>query len=146
MYYEGYDFIHFCSMSIPTMLVEVIVRMGYALKRIKEGYSVKDSIPISLNREKHPKLATMLFMGHSAVTAVNAGKVYFTQNPMAINYPEWIAFAKYSYSQLKWVLIEKPELKDCYVRGKINEELHSILAEADKTFEKFTTEYTVVFH
>lgn len=146
MYYEGYDFIHFCSMSIPTMLVEVIVRMGYALKRIKEGYSVKDSIPISLNREKHPKLATMLFMGHSAVTAVNAGKVYFTQNPMAINYPEWIAFAKYSYSQLKWVLIEKPELKDCYVRGKINEELHSILAEADKTFEKFSAEYTVVFH
>ena len=146
MYYEGYDFIHFCSMSIPAMLVEVIVRMGYALKRIKEGYSVKDSIPISLNREKHPKLATMLFMGHSAVTAVNVGKVYFTQNPMAINYPEWIAFAKYSYSQLKWVLIEKPELKDCYVRGKINEELHSILAEADKTFEKFATEYTVVFH
>ena len=44
------------------------------------------------------------------------------------------------------MLIEKPELKDCYVRGKINEELHSILAEADKTFEKFTTEYTVVFH
>ena len=34
MYYEGYDFIHFCSMSIPTMLVEVIVRMGYAFKRI----------------------------------------------------------------------------------------------------------------
>lgn len=146
MYYEGYDFIHFCSMSIPAMLVEVIVRMGYALKRIKEGYSVKDSIPISLNREKHPKLATMLFMGHSAVTAVNAGKVYFTQNPMAINYPEWIAFAKYSYSQLKWMLIEKPELKDQYVRGKINEELYGIIAEADKTFEKFSVEYTVVFH
>ena len=146
MYYEGYDFIHFCSMSIPAMLVEVIVRMGYALKRIKEGHSVKDSIPISLNREKHPKLATMLFVGHSAATAVNAGKVYFTQNPMAINYPEWIAFAKYSYSQLKWMLIEKPELRDQYVQGKINEELHSIIAEADKTFEKFSSEYTVVFH
>lgn len=146
MYYEGYDFIHFCSMSIPTMLVEVIVRIGYALKRIKEGYSVRDSIPISLNREKHPKLATMLFVSHSATTAVNAGKVYFTQNPMAINYPEWIAFAKYSYSQLKWVLIEKSELKDQYVRGKINEELHSIIAETDKTFENFSSEYTVVFH
>lgn len=73
----------------------------------------------------------MLFMGHSAATVVNAGKVYFTQNPMAINYPEWIAFAKYSYSQLKWVLIEKSELNDQYIRGKINEELHSIIAEAD---------------
>lgn len=146
MYYEGYDFIHFCSMSIPTMLVEVIVRIGYALKRIKEGFSVKDSIPISLNREKHPKLATMLFMGHSAVTAVNAGKVYFTHNPMAINYPEWITFAKYSYSHLKWLLIEKPELKEQYVVGNINEELHSIIVEANKTFDKFSTEYTVVFH
>ena len=29
MYYEGYDFIHFCSSSISTMLIEVIVRMGY---------------------------------------------------------------------------------------------------------------------
>ena len=28
MYYEGYDFIHFCSLSIPVMLVEVIVRLG----------------------------------------------------------------------------------------------------------------------
>ena len=26
MYYEGYDFIHFCSLSIPVMVTEVIVR------------------------------------------------------------------------------------------------------------------------
>ena len=36
---------------------------------------------------------------------------------------KWIAFAKYSYSQLKWILLEKPTLRDTYVRGKINEEL-----------------------
>jgi hypothetical protein len=146
MYYEGYDFIHFCSMSIPAMLVEVIVRAGYAIKRIKEGHSVRDSIPISLNREKHPKLATMLFIGHSTATAVNAGKVYFTQNPVAINYPEWLAFAKYSYSQLKWVIIEKPALRDAYVRGKINEELTTVLAEAEATFDRFSEEHIVVFH
>ena len=34
MYYEGYDFIHFCSMSVPTMIVEVIVRMGLSLIHI----------------------------------------------------------------------------------------------------------------
>lgn len=117
MYYEGYDFIHFCTLSIPVMIVEVVTRIGYAFKRIREGYSIKESIPFSLNREKHPKLATMLFIGHSAATAVNAGKVYFTQNPMAINYPQWIAFAKYTYKQLKWVLIEKPNARDAYVRG-----------------------------
>lgn len=146
MYYEGYDFIHFCSMSIPAMLVEVIVRLGYAIKRIKEGHRVKDSIPLSLNREKHPKLATMLFIAHAGATAANAGKVYFTHNPVAINYPQWIAFAKYSYSQLKWILFEKPTLRDAYVRGKINEELDVVLTEAETTFERFSQEYFVVFN
>lgn len=37
MYYEGYDFIHFCSMSMLTMIIEVIIRLGYGIKRIKEG-------------------------------------------------------------------------------------------------------------
>lgn len=146
MYYEGYDFIHFCSMSVPAMIVEVIVRLGYAIKRIKEGHSVKDSIPHSLNREKHPKLATMLFIGHAGATAANAGKVYFTKNPVAINYPQWIAFAKYSYSQLKWAMLDKPALRDAYIRERINDELDAVLATADATFERFSNDYIVVFN
>ena len=54
----------------------------------------------------------MLFLGHSAATAINAGKIAFTEKPMAINYPQWIAFTKYSYSQLKWAIIEKPAAKN----------------------------------
>lgn len=146
MYYEGYDFIHFCSMTVPAMLVEVTVRLGYAIKRIKEGHAVKDSIPMSLNRMKHPKLTTMLFIAHAGATAANACKVYFTQSPIAINYPQWIAFAKYSYSQLKWVLLEKPELRNAYVQGKINEELDAVLAETNTTFERFSKDYIVVFN
>lgn len=145
MYYEGYDFIHFCSMSIPTMLVEVIVRMGYAFKRINEGHAIKDSIPASLNREKHPKLATMLFLGHSTATAVNAGKVTFTENPMAINYAQWIAFTKYSYSQLKWAVMEKPAMRDAYVTGKIYEEMNVVFAEVDNTFEEYTRDKIVIY-
>lgn len=146
MYYEGYDFIHFCSMSIPAMLVEVIVRLGYAIKRIKEGHKIKDSIPLSLNREKHPKLATMLFIAHAGATAANAGKVYFTQNPVAINYPQWIAFSKYTYSQLKWALLEKPALRDAYVRGKSVKNWDVVLAEAKVTFDRFASDYIVVFN
>lgn len=144
MYYEGYDFIHFCTLSIPVMLVEVVTRVGYAIKRIKEGHSVKESLPFSLNREKHPKLSTMLFIGHSAATAVNAGKVYFTKNPMAINYPQWIAFAKYSYKQLKWVLIEKPEARDAFVSGRIFEELTKVYASVNLTFEEFSKKYVLI--
>ena len=145
MYYEGYDFIHFCTLSIPVMIVEVVTRIGYAFKRIKEGHSIKESIPFSLNHEKHPKLATMLFIGHSAATAVNAGKVYFTQNPMAINYPQWIAFAKYSYKQLKWVLAEKSNARNAYVCGQLNEQLSQVLEDVDSTFNEISTEYIVVF-
>ena len=144
MYYEGYDFIHFCTLSIPVLLVEVIVRIGYAIKRIKEGHSIKDSVPFSTNHEKNPKLGTMLFIAHTAATAVNAGKVYFSQNPMAINYPQWVAFAKYSYQQLKWVLIEKPEARDAYVRGILNDQLDEVYASVEETFDDFSKNYIVV--
>ena len=145
MYYEGFDFIHFCTLSIPVMIVEVAIRLGYAMKRIKQGRTVKESLPFSLNREKHPKLATMLFIGHSAATAVNAGKVYFTQNPMAISYPQWMAFAQYSYGQLKWVLINKPEARDAYVSEKINEQMVEVYDSIDLALEELKSEHIFVF-
>ena len=144
MYYEGYDFIHFCSQSVSVLLVEVITRIGYAIKRIKEGYTTKESIPFSVSREKHPKLATMLFLSHLIATTANAGKIYFTQSPLAINYPEWLAFLRYTYSQLKWVLIEKPSLRDDYVNGIINEELSDVFVSVDETFTDFAKGYIVV--
>ena len=144
MYYQGYDFIHFCSQSIPVMIAEVVTRLGYAIKRIKEGHAVKDSIPVSINHEKHPKLGTMLFIGHTSATAINAGKVYFTKNPMAINYPQWLAFSKYSYQQMKWVLIDKPKARDAYVKGKIDDELYTVLDSVEDSFELFAKNYVVV--
>lgn len=144
MYYEGYDFIHFCSTSVPCMLIEITIRIGYAFKRIKEGHSVRESIPFSLNRKKHPKLATMLFIGHSVSVSCNTGKVLFTKNPMSINYAQWLAFAKYSYKQLKWGLIEKPKARDSYIRGKINEELQEIFQKIDSTFEELSKDYVVI--
>ena len=122
MYYEGYDFIHFWSMSIPTMITEVIVRVSYGIKRKKEGHSLKESVAFTTNRQKHPKLGTELFLAHTVATAINAGKVYVSENPLAINYPQWIAFAKYSISQLKWTLIKKPEMRYKYVQDILDEE------------------------
>lgn len=145
MYYEGYDFIHFCSMSISVMITEVIVRISYAIKRINEGKRIHDSIPFSLNREKHPKLATMLFIAHSGATAINAGKVYFTKNPMAINYPQWVAFAKYSYKQLKWGVVEKPFAREVYVEGKLEDSWKELEEEITNSFNEFSKNYYVVF-
>ncbi|MBO5528280.1 MAG: hypothetical protein J6A47_03040 [Bacilli bacterium] len=141
MYYEGYDFIHFCSASIPVLLTEVIVRICYAIRRIRAGFSIKESIPFSLNREKHPKLASMLFIAHTAATAINAGKVYFTKNPMAINYPQWIAFAKYSFKELKWVLVDKGQLRDKYISGKLDDEFKETFENTEKLIGRFSDNY-----
>lgn len=144
MYYEGFDFIHFCAQSISTIAIELVVRIAYAVKSIKEGNSFKDSIPISLNREKHPKLATMLFMAHCEATAINLGKIIYTDNPMAINYPQWLAFARYSYKQLKWVLLEKPIKRDQYVRKILDDELFKTIEANDIFFGEYTKNCYVV--
>lgn len=144
MYWEGYDFAHFCSMSIPVVVSEVFVRFAYTLRRLNEGASPKEATSLSMNREKNPKLGTMLFIAHTSATAINAGKVYFKKNPMAINYPQWIAFAKYSYQQLKWSMIEKPDARDRYVCGVVGDELSEIYREIDNIFYELDAKIIVV--
>ena len=120
MFYQGYDFRHFCSMSIPVMITEVVVRVSYFAKRLHEGYTFTEALPVTLNHAKKPKLGTMLFIAHSASTAINAGKVAFTENPLNINYVQWLAFAKYSAKQLEWVLADKPNMRHKYVMDIID--------------------------
>ena len=64
---------------------------------------------------------------------------------MAINYPQWIAFAKYSYKQLKWAIIEKPAAKDAYISDKLEENWKAIESEVNESFNEFSKEYYVVF-
>ncbi len=136
MYYEGYDFIHFCTLSIPVMLVETTTRIGYAIKRIKEGVPLQKALPFSLERRQNPKLATMLFLAHAAASAINSGKICFSNNPLAINYPEWLAFGIYSYKELKWALVEKPLLRQDYILGQLDAEWNAIDARLDASLNK----------
>lgn len=126
MYYEGYDFQHFCAQSVPVMFTEVVVRLGYFLKRVAEGHGVKESIPVTADRERRPKLGTMLFTAHSLATAVNAGRVAFTKDPMAINYPQWLFFAYRSFAQAKWAMIEKPLKRHEYVMQALEADIAAI--------------------
>lgn len=137
MYHEGYDFIHFCSMSIPTMITEVIVRVTYGLKRKKEGHTLNESVAFTASRQKHPKLGTELFLAHTIATAINAEKVYVSENPLAINYTQWIAFAKYSISQLKWTLVKKPKMRYKYVQNILDEEWLDAYKETESLWKEF---------
>ena len=43
-----------------------------------------------------------------------------------------------------WAILEKSELRDAYVRGEINKELHIVYEEIDSTFEKYAEQYIIV--
>ena len=119
MYYQGYDFRHFCAMSIPTLLVELIVRIAWAIRSIKAGRSLKQSIPLHTSRERTPKLDTMLCLAHACFCAVNGVKVFITQNPCAINYPEWLRFSALLLKEARWRLIDKETARQEYVTSRI---------------------------
>ena len=137
MYYQGYDFIHFFSMSIPVMLVEVLTRLCYTIRRMNEGIELKNALAISTDREKNPKLATMMFISHSIAAAANAGKVYLSKKPEAINYPQWVAFTISSYKQLKWSIIDKPALANDYFSEKIYNELSETYGVLDVFMDRY---------
>lgn len=143
MYYNGFDFIHFCSQSLSVAVLEIFVRVAYSIKRVKEGFSLKESIPelppLKINREKHPKIATMLFLSHSGAVAINSGKICFTKNPLSINYAEWMAFALYSFNQIKWVLIDKPILRENYINGILDKEFDEVFVDIDAFVKNYNS-------
>lgn len=121
MYGQGYDFGHFLAMSVPVLLIEVLVRTFYFLKRIYEGYDVIESIPFDIpGQPRKPKLQTMLFMAHAIATGVNAGKLMVTNNPLSINFPQWIWFGKSAIQQLRWVSIVKENERLLHVQKSLD--------------------------
>ncbi|MCL6598277.1 MAG: hypothetical protein K6T81_05990 [Alicyclobacillus macrosporangiidus] len=133
MYRSGYDFRHFLAMSVSPLIIEVLVRTSYFVKRLTEGHGALESLPMNLPGQRKPKLQTMLFTAHLIATAANAGKLAITKNPLAINYPQWVAFVRYLLPQLKWALLDKGNERHQYVQQRIdddwtrlNEELSSV--------------------
>ncbi|MDN3428541.1 hypothetical protein QL992_05990 [Microbacterium sp. APC 3898] len=121
MYRSGYDFGHFISMSIPVMIIEVLVRVYFFIKSILDGKSIRESLPFMLSKKNsNPKLNTMLFTAHAIAASVNAGKIAVTQNPLSINYTQWLVFARYSYKEIKWVAFEKQAKQYDYVQKEID--------------------------
>ncbi|HFI0772390.1 TPA: hypothetical protein ACGPF1_001520 [Streptococcus suis] len=141
MYYDGYDFIHFATMSIPVMIIEVLVRVGYACRRMSQGASLSDAVAFSTDRKKYPKLGTILFTAHSVSTAVNLGKIIITENPLAINYPQWLAFFKYSYQEVHYQMFIEPEQKRRFFEENDNLQYDKIYANIDKFFEEVKEDY-----
>ena len=137
MYRSHYDFRHFLAMSVSPLMIEIIVRLCYFAKRMYEGYNAADSIPFELPLAEHrPKLHTMLFSAHLISTAANAGKVAIGQNPLMINYSQWLAFFGYAIPQAKWVLFDKENERLRFVQETLDSDWTKIDNDLRTTWEQ----------
>jgi hypothetical protein len=125
MYRMGYDFRHCLASSLPVIIIEAIVRIAFFAKSISEGKSLAEAVPLATT----PKLRTQLFIAHSVATAANAGKVYVTQNPLAVNWPQWLALFRYLVPQLHWLLVGFHDNRARHVEAHIEDAWKSIDAE-----------------
>ena len=55
-------------------------------------------------------------------------KVAFTENPLNINYAQWLAFAKRSKTT-KMILADKPNMRHKYVMDILNEQWDSLYGD-----------------
>ncbi|TEU11209.1 MAG: hypothetical protein E3J21_24265 [Anaerolineales bacterium] len=107
MYLEGYDCRHFLTMSTSFAAVEALLRAYFVIRRaLDEEYKADCQVEQDMLGEdklgRHPRYRKLAFWGHAVATAGNAGKVLIYQgNPLAINYPQWLAFFGYLAANLK---------------------------------------------
>lgn len=53
-----------------------------------------------------PRLRRQLLLGHATAPAVNTGMVAVTQNPLALNWAQWLALQRCLRSELGHLLCE----------------------------------------
>lgn len=116
MYRKGYDFRHFLATTIPVLIIEIVVRVGFFARQLLRGKSLKEAIPTN----GQPRLQTMLLIAHGTASGINAGKIILTRNPMGVNLAQWGAFAQYLLPELKLRLIDLPKRSNQAVQHLID--------------------------
>jgi hypothetical protein len=114
MYLNGYDLRHFLVTGITPAVVEIVLRAYIMIRHYSEHGEIKCDLA------SHPKYRSMLLMAHGIATTANAGKVVLTQNPLAVNYAEYMAFIRYLIPSLKYWLFDQRHLRLEHME-KINE-------------------------
>ena len=124
MYLQGYDFRHFVAGGLAAAIVEVIVRGAWVIRRRHEGCAW----PIAVPDAAIPRLRRQLLLGHATAAAVNAGKVALMQNPLALNWAQWLALLRYLGPELAH-LLHGPAARAAARDDMLDADLHWLLKE-----------------
>ena len=108
MFLNGYDFRQFVVTSIPMAIMEILMRAFYVGKQVKLynapfGETILDTMPGKLN----PRFRIMLALAYGTSSAVNAGKMYITQNILNANYASWLGLLWNGFHAMKWLLLDR---------------------------------------
>ena len=108
MYVNGYDFRQFVVTSIPMLIMEVMMRVFYAVKQVKlAGSSLGEALIDTMPGMMNPRFRMMLAMGYGTAAAVNTGKVCITRNILNLNYAAWLGLTWNGFFAVKWALFER---------------------------------------
>lgn len=133
MYVNGYDFRQFMVSSIPMAIMEVLLRAFYTVKQVKLygatfGDSMLDTMPTKMN----PRFRIMLALSYGTSSAVNAGKMYVTQNIMNANYASWLGLSWNGFHALKWALLDRQLKLWDEIEAKEIEEIEGLIVDIDR--------------
>lgn len=127
MYRSGYDFRHFIASSVPVAISEFIVRVGYVIRQINSGLSLKEAIPNASN----PKLRRQLLITHAVAGLMNAGKVTVTQNPLSLSWPLVLAILRYAIPEAIYLLYGQEHARSKLVETEILNGYDNIISDLD---------------
>ncbi len=108
MYVKGYDTRQFAATAVPMAIMEALLRVFYVSKQMKLydapfGETLLDTMPFRMN----PRFRMILALAYGTSSAVNAGKMYFTQKILGANYASWMGLAWHGLHSLKWGMLDK---------------------------------------
>lgn len=144
MYHEGYDFKYFVSQSIGVLIGEIIVKFSYSLKMIANGNSLKDLLPI-VDRDKNPKLESILFVSSLVAVAINSGKIIISKDPLSFNYPQWLFFVKHFIAEFHWMAIKEPKIWDEKFVKQAQKNMDDIRERVKMVLENSSDKYEIIF-
>ena len=108
LYAKGYDFRQFVVTSVPSLMMEVMMRVFYAVKQNRlSGSTIGEGLIETAPGRVNPRFRTMLAMGYGTMAAVNYGKVYVNQNILDLNYAAWMGLMWNGLHAMKWALLDK---------------------------------------
>lgn len=116
MYRSGYDFRHFLAGGLCVALSELVVRLAWIVRELGEGSGLVAAMPVA----SKPRLRSSLLLAHGIAAAVNAGKVAVTQNPLALNWAQWLALFRYLLPQMHWLLVEKQHQRQAFIQDRLD--------------------------